>query len=192
MKVSDYVGACWRLSRAPFLSVGILPLTLGFVLAWRGGYQGPKGLYLLSMIAVLLIMWMTYYLGERNDFEGDRLNQSFNRFSGGSRVLVEGVLPLWVSLLLGYGCLLGAILIGVYIYFQYRTGPWTLLLGGIGIFSGFFYSSKPFQWSHRGLGRSPDRFLLWMVDHCDRVLSLYGILQSEGFVPVNPRFPFRL
>lgn len=152
MKFSDYVGACWRLSRAPFLSVGILPLTLGFVLAWRGGYQGPPGLYLLSMIAVVLIMWMTYYLGERNDFEGDRLNQSFNRFSGGSRVLVEGVLPLRVALLLGYGCLLGALLIGVYIYFEYRTGPWTLLLGGIGIFSGFFYSSKPFRWSYRGLG----------------------------------------
>ena len=66
--------------------------------------------------------------------------------------MVEGVFPPWVSLLLGYGCLLGALLIGVYIYFQYRTGPWTLLLGGIGIFSGFFYSSKPFRWSHRGLG----------------------------------------
>jgi 1,4-dihydroxy-2-naphthoate polyprenyltransferase len=152
MKCVDYAGDCWRLSRAPFLSVGILPLALGFVLAWRGGYQGPQGLYLLSMIAVVLIMWMTYYLGEWNDFEGDRLNQSFNRFSGGSRVLVEGVLPLRVSLFLGYGCLLGALLIGAYIYFQYRTGPWTLLLGGIGIFSGFFYSSKPFQWSHRGLG----------------------------------------
>ena len=95
---------------------------------------------------------MTYYLGEWNDFEGDRLNQEFNRFSGGSRVLVDGMLPLWVSLLLGYGCLFGAILTGLYIYFEYRTGPWTLLLGGIGIFSGFFYSNKPFRWSYRGLG----------------------------------------
>ena len=40
MTFSDYVGACWRLSRAPFLSVGILPLTLGFVLAWRRGISG--------------------------------------------------------------------------------------------------------------------------------------------------------
>jgi 1,4-dihydroxy-2-naphthoate octaprenyltransferase len=152
MTFSDYAGACWKFSRAPFLSVGILPLTLGFVLAWRGGYQGPPGLYLLSMIAVVLIMWMTYCFGERNDLEGDRLNRSFNRFSGGSRVLVEGVFPPWVSLLLGYGCLLGASLIGVCIYFQYRTEPWTLLLGGIGIFSGYFYSSKPLRWSHRGLG----------------------------------------
>ena len=151
-KLGYYLTAWWKLSRVPFLSVGILPLVLGFVLAWRWGYKGPLGLYLLSSVAVILIMWMSYYLGERNDLEGDRLNQDFNRFSGGSRILVEGILPGWVSILLGYGCLVAAILTGLYIYLQYQTGPWTLLLGGIGIFFGFFYSGKPFQWSYRGIG----------------------------------------
>lgn len=132
--------------------MGILPLFLGFVLAWRWGYRGPPGLYLLSSMAVILIMWMTYYFGEWNDLEGDRLNQEFNRFSGGSRILVQGILPVRVSLLLGYGCLAGGILIGLYIYLRYQTGPWTLLLGGMGIFSGFFYSGKPFQWAYRGMG----------------------------------------
>ena len=152
MKWRLYLAAWWSLSRIPFLSVGILPLILGFVLAWRWGYKGRLELYLFSSMAVILIMWMNYYLGEWNDLEGDRLNQNFNRFSGGSRVLVQEILPLWVSLLLGYGCLVGAILTGFYIYFQYKTGPWTLFLGGIGIFSGFFYSNKPFRWSYRGLG----------------------------------------
>ena len=147
-----YIVGWWKLSRVPFLSVGILPLILGFVLAWRWGYKGPFGLYLLSSMAVILIMWMTYYLGEWNDLEGDQLNQSFNRFSGGSRVLVKGFLPAWVPLLLGYGCLIGAMILGLYIYLKYRTGSWTLLLGGIGIFSGFFYSSKPFRWSYHGVG----------------------------------------
>jgi 1,4-dihydroxy-2-naphthoate octaprenyltransferase len=152
MSMMSYIVAWWKLSRVPFLSVGILPLVLGFVLAWRWGYKGPLGLYLLSSVAVILIMWMSYYLGERNDLEGDRLNEDFNRFSGGSRILVKGILPGWVSILLGYGCLVAAILTGLYIYLQYQTGPWTLLLGGIGIFSGFFYSGKPFQWSYRGIG----------------------------------------
>ena len=151
-KWSSYLSAWWRLSRVPFLSVGILPLILGFVLAWRWGYKGPLGLYLFSSIAVILIMWMTYYLGEWNDLEGDQLNQGFNRFSGGSRILVKGLLPVWVPLLLGYGCLVGAMILGLYIYVQYRTGSWTLLLGGIGIVSGFFYSGKPFRWSYRGVG----------------------------------------
>ena len=144
--------AWWKLSRVPFLSVGILPLILGFILAWRWGYKGPSGLYLFSAAAAILIMWMTYYLGEWNDLEGDRINQNFNRFSGGSRVLVKGILPARVSLLLGYGCLAGAILIVFYIYLQYRTDLGTLLLGGLGIFFGFFYSNKPIRWSYHGLG----------------------------------------
>ena len=152
MKLKSYVVAWWNLSRIPFLFVGVLPLILGFVLAWRWGYKGPLKLYLLSSVAVILIMWMSYYLGEWNDLEGDRINQKFNRFSGGSRVLVKEALPVWVSPLLGYGCLVGALLIGLYIYLRYQTGSWTLLLGGMGIFSGLFYSGKPFRWSHRGVG----------------------------------------
>ena len=152
MRFSLYIAAWWRLSRIPFLSVGILPLILGFVLAWRWGYRGPLGLYVLSASAAILIMWMTYYLGEWNDLEGDRINQKFNRFSGGSRVLVKEIFPAWVSLLLGYGCLAGAILIGICIYLQYRTDLRILLLGGLGIFFGFFYSSKPIRWSYHGLG----------------------------------------
>ena len=152
MKFTLYLKAWWRFSRIPFLFVGILPLILGFVLAWKGGYRGAYQLCLLSLIAVVLILWMTYYLGEWNDLQGDRLNHQRNRFSGGSRVLVEGILPVWVSLLLGYMCLVTAIVIGLTLFLHHRTGPWTLPLGAVGILCGFFYSSKPFRWSYRGIG----------------------------------------
>ncbi len=121
-------------------------------MAWRRGYQGPFELYLLSAAAVILIMWMTYYLGEWNDLEGDRINRTFNRFSGGSRVLVEEVIPARVSFLLGYGCLAGAVFLVLYIYLRYQSDLRTLLLGGLGIFLGFFYSNKPIRWSYHGLG----------------------------------------
>jgi 1,4-dihydroxy-2-naphthoate octaprenyltransferase len=150
--LGTYIAAWWKLSRIPFLSVGILPLILGFILAWRRGYAGPSGLYLLSVMAAILIMWMSYYLGEWSDLERDRIDQNFDRFSGGSRVSVKGVLPARVSLLLGYGCLAGAVLIVLYIYLQYRTDLRTLLLGGLGILFGFFYSNKPIRWSYHGLG----------------------------------------
>ena len=151
-KLGTYITAWWKLSRIPFLSVGILPLVLGFILAWRWGYRGSFELYLFAVAAAILVMWMTYYLGEWNDLEGDRINQNFNRFSGGSRVLVKGILPARVSLLLGYGCLAGAVLVVFYIYLQYRTDLRTLLLGGLGIVFGFFYSNKPIRWSYHGWG----------------------------------------
>ncbi len=151
-RIEGYFLAWSKLSRIPFLSVGLLPLFLGFILAWRWGYSGSLDLYLLTSLVVILIMWMTYYLGEWNDLKGDRLNQNFNAFSGGSRILVQGLLPPRIALFLGYGCLSGAIVFGLYLYFRYKTGQWTLLLGGMGLFSGYFYSSKPFQWAYRGLG----------------------------------------
>jgi 1,4-dihydroxy-2-naphthoate polyprenyltransferase len=95
---------------------------------------------------------MTYSIGEWNDLQGDLLNRDFNRFSGGTRVLVEAVLPPWVPLLFGYLCLAGTILLGLRIYFSHGTGPWTLPLGGIGIVCGFFYSNRPFRWAYRGVG----------------------------------------
>lgn len=187
-KWKTYVVGWWRLSRVPFLSVGILPLILGFVLAWRWGYQGPPGLYLFASLTVILIMWMTYYLGERNDLEGDRINEHFNAFSGGSRVLVKGQLPARAAFFLGYGCMLGAMAIGLYLYFRYRTGPWTLLLGGAGLFSGFFYSEKPFRWSYRGWGEILIGFCYSWLPIATGFYLLTGFFHREIFflsIPVG-------
>ena len=151
-KLGPYLAAWWRLSRIPFLPLGFLPLILGYVLAWRWGYRGSVELYVLSFAAVILIMWMTYYLSEWGDLEGDRMNKNSNPFSGGSKVLVEGLLPPRASLVLGCGCLGAAVIIGLIIYLRHQTGPWTLPLGALGIFSGFFYSNRPFRWAYRGLG----------------------------------------
>jgi len=36
--------------------------------------------------------------------------------------------------------------------FYYKTGPYTIPLGALGAFAGFFYSARPIQWSYRGVG----------------------------------------
>jgi 1,4-dihydroxy-2-naphthoate polyprenyltransferase len=181
-KFGSYLAAWWKLSRVPFLSVGILPLVLGFILAWRWGYRGSFELYLLAVAAAILIMWMTYYLGEWNDLEGDRINQNFNRFSGGSRVLVKGILPARVSLLLGYGCLAGAILVVFYIYLQYRTDLRTLLLGGLGIVFGFFYSNKPVRWSYHGWGEILIGFCYGWLPIATGFFLFTGFFSSQIFL----------
>ncbi len=133
-------------------------------------------------------MWMTYYLGEWNDLKGDRINREHNLFSGGSRVLVEGVIPRWTALLLGYVCLVGAILIGLYIYSRYRSEMTTLLLGGIGIFSGFFYSNRPFQWAYRGLGEILIGFCYGWLPIATGFYLVAGFLNHQVFllsVPVG-------
>ena len=182
MKAKRYLVAWWRLSRIPFLSVGVLPLILGFISAWRRGYKGPLELYLIATAAVVLIMWMTYYLGEWNDLEGDRINRDFNRFSGGSRILVEGVIPARVSFLLGYGCFAGAILLVFYIYLQYLRDPRSLLLGGVGIFFGFFYSNRPIRWSYHGLGEILIGFCYGWLPIAAGFFLLTGFFSGQVFL----------
>ena len=151
-KLGYYLTALWKLSRVPFLSVGALPLVLGFVSALKEGYKGSFELTLLSSFTVILIMLMTYTLAEWNDLAGDRLNQRISPYSGGSRVLVEGILPAWVSLILGFGWLIMAVVTGLYLYLRFQTGSWTLALGGAGIFFGYTYSARPLWWASRGVG----------------------------------------
>jgi len=42
--------------------------------------------------------------------------------------------------------------IGLILQFYYKTGPWTIPLGVIGMITGFFYSTPPPRWVKRGIG----------------------------------------
>ena len=97
---------------------------------------------------------MTYSFCEWNDPGGVRLNTRVVPFSGGSRTpgAGEGILPTQFHLFSGFLCLAGALLIGLTIHLRYPCGPWTLFLGGLGLFFGFFYSNKPIRWVSRGIG----------------------------------------
>jgi 1,4-dihydroxy-2-naphthoate octaprenyltransferase len=46
----------------------------------------------------------------------------------------------------------GAILVGIFLQFGLKTGPWTLPLGLTGAFAGYYYSTAPFRWVKRGFG----------------------------------------
>ncbi|PKN60550.1 MAG: hypothetical protein CVU53_02530 [Deltaproteobacteria bacterium HGW-Deltaproteobacteria-11] len=147
--------AAWiRLSRPPFLSVGALPFLLGTLLAWRLEDVFNPTVFILGVLAVMLIMISTYHSGEYFDYEGDAISLQLhrNRFAGGTRVLQTGILSPAVALRTSIIAFFMAVGIGLYIQFGLGTGPYTILLGALGIFPGFFYSTKPIRLVDRGLG----------------------------------------
>jgi len=77
--------AWFFLSRSPFHTVGVLPFILGGLLAWYN--TGHLNWIILGWgtLAVVLIMLVTYYLGEYFDYETDTLSARLekNKFSGG-------------------------------------------------------------------------------------------------------------
>ncbi len=140
------------LSRIPFHTVGILPLILGVVIAWSEGFALRWDVIILSIVAVILIMLVTYYGGEYFDYETDSINTSYNKFSGGTRALFSKVVPRRHVLIATYVCLVLTIAIGIIIQFYCHTGVYTIPLGAFGLLCGYFYTGKPIQWAYHGVG----------------------------------------
>ncbi len=162
------IAAWFLLSRPPFHSVGVLPFVLGTVLArWRGSLIRWDVL-LWGVTGVVLIMLATYFAGEYWDYEEDLLSgraggspanpanpaghTGHSRFAGGSQVVQQNLLPRRAPL---YGALVSLVLagaVGLILQLGYRTGPWTLPFGLLGMLGGFFYSARPVRWVGRGWG----------------------------------------
>jgi len=142
------------LSRPPFHSVGVLPFILGSVLAWQQTGAFRWDICVWGTLGVVLVMLATYYAGEYWDYAEDTLSARLgrSRFAGGSRVLQRGLLPRHSALRASLVTLLLAIGVGSILQLGYRTGPWTIPLGIIGMVGGFFYSTQPVRWVRTGWG----------------------------------------
>jgi 1,4-dihydroxy-2-naphthoate octaprenyltransferase len=149
-KLRGWIG----LSRPPFHTVGILPFILGTILAYKINSTISIEIFLLGVLGVILIMLSTYHSGEYFDYSGDLLSNQLhnNKFAGGSRMLLSGKLPPAIAFWTSVISLIIAAAIGFILQFVYKTGPYTLLLGFLGAFSGFFYSSPPVRLVKRGIG----------------------------------------
>jgi 1,4-dihydroxy-2-naphthoate octaprenyltransferase len=157
MKISTFMKktAGWlKLSRPAFHSVGILPFILGTILAWRvdGVFHAAVGI--LGVLAVISVMLSTYYAGEYSDYKEDVISKSIfkSRFSGGSGVIQEGTISGREAQYASIIALISACIIGIILQFGLDTGPYTIPLGVLGIFSGFFYSTRPVRLVTRGIG----------------------------------------
>jgi 1,4-dihydroxy-2-naphthoate polyprenyltransferase len=131
---------------------GVLPFLLGAVIAWSQGSPIDWQVLLLSSVAVLCVMLMTFLVNEYYDYPTDIANKDYHLLSGGSRVLPLGLIPRRHAIIAAYAFLAVAGGIGLLLHFYFRTGPLTIPLGAVAIVIGYFYTAPPLRWSYRGLG----------------------------------------
>ncbi len=157
-----------QLSRLPFLTPGLSAIITGIVLALSDGARPEAPLVAMSIIGVAFIMLTTYYFNEFFDFEGDRINRTFTKFSGGGRALIDAKVPRRIARIAGWASVgvLAAIAL-IYLLFYFVDYPLLLPLGLFGAFCGMFYSHPPFQWSYRGVGEI-------LIGVCYGVLALFS------------------
>ncbi|WP_169513416.1 prenyltransferase [Flexithrix dorotheae] len=103
--------------------------------------------YILGLVAVWCIHLMTHYCNEYYDLEADKANLSFTKWTGGSRVLVEGKIKPETSIGLGYMLLFLGIVLAMFM--PNKSASW-IVIGGL--FFGWFYTAPPFKFNYVGLG----------------------------------------
>ena len=133
-----------RITRSPFFTAVIVPTLVGTALAWRNG-TFHWGYFLLTLMGIICI---NAGLDLSNDYFDhvvgtDDVNDELTPFSGGSRVIQEGILaPRQV---LGASLLFYAVGIAIGLYLAVTRGWPVLLLGSIGVFLAFFHNAPPIR-----------------------------------------------
>lgn len=139
--------------RVPFSTATIIPIVLGAVIAWS-----DTGVFLwfrfwLTLIAGLLIHFATNMSNDYFDHlsGADVVNPTPTPFSGGSRVIQEGLIPakkIFYASLIAFA--LGA---GIGLYLNIVCGGNVILIFGlIGIPLAFFYTAKPLRLGYGTFG----------------------------------------
>ena len=140
------------LARTHFLVGGILLYTLGLAVARAQGFPIDLGRALVGQIAVTAVHLMTHFANEYFDFEDDRAIRFPTPFSGGSRMLTEGLFPREVAWRLSLAALMVALAALLYLYLALGMGPVALAIYAAGIAVGWSYSAPPIRLVARGVG----------------------------------------
>jgi 1,4-dihydroxy-2-naphthoate octaprenyltransferase len=140
-----------RALRAPFFTATVTPGLLGAIISWSEG-RLHLGYLLLTVIGIIAI---NAALNTTNDyydhvFGDDEANKELTPFSGGSRVIQEGVYSS--RQMLGFAFAFYALTIAIGLYLVWVRGTVLLWIGLLGVLLAVFSSAPPLKLNYRGHG----------------------------------------
>jgi 1,4-dihydroxy-2-naphthoate octaprenyltransferase len=179
-----------RLGRPIFLVGGVALYGLGALAAVRRGHPFELSTFVFGQLAVSALQLMTHYANDYFDYEADKANRTPTRWSGGSRVLVNGELPRAVALraallvaLAVPAALLGLALTSA----RFPTHAIALVLAMQAL--AWSYSAPPLRLHSRGLGEVTTAVVVPML------MPLAGFVVQAGapaWFPVTLAAPLAL
>ncbi len=142
-----------RAIRAPFLTATLVPVLVGAADAARKGFFDIF-LFVLILFGAAFFHMAANVLNDYFDYRGgtDNINKYHNPFSGGSRLIQDGIYSPKKTLILGLSCLILGIAIGIYLVIL--TDPFLLVFGVTGTILVLIYSVDRIGLAYigRGLG----------------------------------------
>lgn len=149
MKLKAWIAAI----RLKFLPQGVLPVVLGSAVAWHSPGVFNPYYFILAFIGMALVQFALTMLNDTLDYlhgtdaSGTKLK---NPYSGGSGVLVDGIIKPREMLTVVALFYLVAMVIGLYLSFA--VGYTLLYIIFAGFFISIFYSAPPLRFAYTGLG----------------------------------------
>jgi 1,4-dihydroxy-2-naphthoate octaprenyltransferase len=139
--------------RVPFFTATIIPVVFGYLLAWFDGAVFVWPRFFLTLVGAVCIHAGTNLANDFFDYLArcDEANPTPTPFSGGSRVIQEGLILPKKILVASLAFFAFGSLCGLYLN-HISGGNVILILGMIGVFLGFFYSARPFKIGYGCLG----------------------------------------
>jgi 1,4-dihydroxy-2-naphthoate octaprenyltransferase len=164
----------------------IFRVALGSVLAWYATNEFSWPICLLMLLALFLLADGAFVSNEYFDYQTDLINTKHIggedqdvTSTGGTRVLTRGLLSrkeaLWFSII----CYILAIPIGLVLQFHFHTGPWTIPLGVLGMFAGWFYTAPPVRAAYRGMGETFMAIAYFFV-----IFTTYYVQAGFSWLPI--------
>jgi 1,4-dihydroxy-2-naphthoate octaprenyltransferase len=140
-----------KLGRPLFLGGGFVLFALGAAIASALGHPIDGARYALGQAAVTVFQLMTHYANDYFDYDADVANATPTKWSGGSRVLPDGLLSRGVALvaalvLAALGIVMAVALLAI------GSGSWTAPTLALVLVLAWTYSAPPLRLCARGLG----------------------------------------
>jgi 1,4-dihydroxy-2-naphthoate octaprenyltransferase len=139
--------------RAPFFTAAIAPAFVGVAAAFYEGYAINWWRAVLTLVGLVAVHGGTNLANDYFDHRtrDDWVNLTPTPFSGGSRVIQEGVISPRAMLIYSLSCFAVGIACGLYLW-RVTPGNVVLWLGLFGVASGFLYTATPVAIGYRGVG----------------------------------------
>jgi len=183
---SSRAGAWLAALRLPFYPMSWLAYTLGCSLAAPLSELWGMPAYWWGCVVVFMVEGLTVFLNEIHDLGSDRRNKNHGKFTGGSRVLVEGLLApedlRRGCILLAAGTVLAALMLQ-----KHSSAPVSLNIAllGVALILGVGYTVPPLKFSYRGCGEVVVAFAHSFLVVQSAALVISGKLAVPGVVEVS-------
>ncbi|MGW2485654.1 prenyltransferase [Streptomyces sp. NPDC001606] len=153
---AERVRALVRLGRPKFLVQSMMVVGLGVSMSVHDGHAFRPGWFALTLAFAWCTHLMTHYCNEYFDLEADRANGAPTSWTGGSRVLVSGLLRPVVSLSAAFVLLFVSIAL---IAVMPTTGTRVMAVAIASL--SWFYTAPPLRLNYHALGETACALVLY-------------------------------